>query len=48
MNDPANVNNSAGLLKKSYTKQKGPVAQMNEQMPMMQVLRMKRDAIKTK
>jgi hypothetical protein len=48
VNDPANVKNSGGLLKKAYVGNKGPTAQMNEQMPMMKVLRMKRDAIKVK
>ena len=48
MNNPSNVNNSQGLLKKSYTKGKGPVAQMNESLPMIAMLRMKRDELKTR
>lgn len=48
MNKPATINNSQGLLKKSYVGTKGPIAQMNNDLPMMKVLRMKRDAIKTK
>jgi hypothetical protein len=48
VNNPSNVNNSSGLLKKAYTKGKGPVAQMAESMPMLKVLRMKRDELKTR
>ncbi len=47
MNNPANIKNSGGLLKNAYPG-KGPIAQMNDQMPMMAVLRKKRDALKTR
>lgn len=53
MNDYSNTMNSSGLLKDFYKgtgpgKIKGPVAQMNESMPMMEVLRRKRDMLKYK
>ncbi len=46
MNKPANIQ-SSGLLKKTQ-KAKGPVAQMNENLAMIDILRSKRDALKTK
>ena len=45
MNNFANIKNSGGLLKKNYAG-KGPVAQMNDSLPMLKILRMKRDAVK--
>lgn len=50
MNDYSSTINSPGLLKKVYRsgKPKGPVAQMSENMPMMEVLRKKRDSLKTR
>ncbi len=47
MNDASNIANSGGLLKKNYAG-KGPVAQMNDSLPMLKILRMKRDALKTR
>jgi len=47
VNNPSNVQNSSGLLKNAYSG-KGPIAQMSENMPIMAVLRMKRDALKNK
>lgn len=49
MNDIGNAANS-GILKNFYGKKKppGPIAQMNNQMPMMDALRAKRDALKCK
>ncbi len=44
MNDYANTKNSAGLLKQVAPK--GKIAQMNQNMPMMQALRAKRDELK--
>lgn len=44
MNDVSNTQNSSGLLKNAYP---GKIAEMNRDLPMMQVLRQKRDAIKT-
>ncbi len=48
MNAFANIQNS-GLLKNNYSTgaAKGPVAQMNQNSPMMAALRKKRDALKT-
>ncbi len=51
MNNFGNIKNSGGLLKNAYVKpgvQKGPISQMNDAMPMMAVLRKKRDELKTK
>lgn len=45
-NGPLNTQNGAGLLKNFYPKgKKGPIAQMNNDMPMMMALRKRRDAI---
>ncbi len=45
MNNYQNTTSGAGLLKQVP---KGKIASMHDQMPMMQVLRQKRDALKTK
>ncbi len=47
MNDYSSTQNNQGLLKNAYVG-KGPVAQMSQDMPMMKVLRMKRDMLKNK
>lgn len=47
MNNYSSTLNSPGLLKSVY-KGKGPVAQMNQNMPMMEVLRKKRDELKSR
>ena len=52
MNNYSSTLNSPGLLKSVYPKKKkgsgGIISQMNDQMPMMQALRAKRDALRTK
>ncbi len=45
MNDASNIANSGGLLKKNYAG-KGPIAQMNDNLPMMTALRSKLNSIK--
>lgn len=45
MNQAQSTRSGSGLLKQVYP-EGGKIAQMNQQMPMMQVLRAKRDALK--
>lgn len=50
MNDFSNTGNSGGILKNFYGRKKtgappGPIAQMNQNSPMMAALRQKRDTI---
>lgn len=48
MNNPLNTSNGQGLLKNFYAakkKQKGPIAQMNQSLPMIEALRKRRDMI---
>lgn len=47
MNNYCNTKNGAGLLKNAYPG-KGPIAQMNQAHPMLDVIRKKRDALRTK
>ena len=49
MNNFQNIKTGGGILKNNYSTgaAKGPVAQMNQNMPMMAALRKKRDALKT-
>jgi hypothetical protein len=45
MNAYQSIASGGGILKNAYP-QKGPIAQMNQNSPMMKALRMKRDALK--
>jgi len=47
MNQVQGIASGGGILKNAYP-QKGPIAQMNQNSPMMAALRKKRDALKTK
>jgi len=46
MNAVQTMASGAGMLKNAYPG-KGPVAQMSQNMPMLQALRKKRDSLKT-